>query len=97
MSRHRAPEELLLDYAAGTLPEGPALAVALHVAEEDVRAQLAARRARLDAGQVDVPNGELGHGSHQGTWFVAQPPVQGLAYEMDVRGRVNLLMADGDL
>ena len=31
------------------------------------------------------------------TWFVAQPPVQGLAYEMDVRGRVNLLMADGDL
>ena len=31
MSRHPAPEELLLDYAAGTLPEGPALAVALHV------------------------------------------------------------------
>jgi putative transcriptional regulator len=32
MSRHPAPEELLLDYAAGNLPEGPALAVALHVA-----------------------------------------------------------------
>ena len=32
MSRHPAPEELLLDYAAGTLPEGPALAVALHAA-----------------------------------------------------------------
>ncbi len=32
MSRHPAPEELLLDYAAGTLPEGPALAVSLHVA-----------------------------------------------------------------
>lgn len=32
MSRHSAPEELLLDYAAGNLPEGPALAVALHVA-----------------------------------------------------------------
>lgn len=32
MSRHPAPEELLLDYAAGALPEGPALAVALHVA-----------------------------------------------------------------
>ncbi len=29
---HLAPEELLLDYAAGALPEGPALAVALHVA-----------------------------------------------------------------
>ena len=32
MSRHTAPEELLLDYAAGALAEGPALAVALHVA-----------------------------------------------------------------
>ncbi len=32
MSRHSAPEELLLDYAAGTLPEGPALAVSLHIA-----------------------------------------------------------------
>ena len=32
MSRHPAPEELLLDYAAGALPEGPALVVSLHVA-----------------------------------------------------------------
>ncbi len=32
MSRHPAPEELLLDYATGALPEGPALALALHVA-----------------------------------------------------------------
>lgn len=32
MSRHLAPEELLLDYAAGALPQAPALAVALHVA-----------------------------------------------------------------
>jgi putative transcriptional regulator len=32
MSRHPAPEELLLDYAAGVLPEGPALAVALQAA-----------------------------------------------------------------
>ncbi len=32
MSRHPAPEELLLDYAAGALAEGPALAVALQVA-----------------------------------------------------------------
>ncbi len=29
---HPAPDELLLDYAAGTLAPGPALAVALHVA-----------------------------------------------------------------
>jgi putative transcriptional regulator len=32
MIRHHAPDELLLDYAAGVLPEGPSLAVALHVA-----------------------------------------------------------------
>ena len=32
MSRHPAPEELLLDFAAGALPQAPALAVALHVA-----------------------------------------------------------------
>ena len=32
MSRHPAPEELLLDYAAGALPAGPSLAVELHVA-----------------------------------------------------------------
>ena len=32
MIRHHAPDELLLDYAAGVLPEGPALALALHVA-----------------------------------------------------------------
>lgn len=30
------------------------------------------------------------------TWHVAHPPVRGLTYEMDVRGRVDLLMADGD-
>ncbi|NQW49903.1 MAG: cupin domain-containing protein [Rhodospirillales bacterium] len=32
MSRHPAPEELLLDYAAGALSDGPALALAVHVA-----------------------------------------------------------------
>ena len=32
MSRHTAPEELLLDYAAGALAEGPALVVAVHAA-----------------------------------------------------------------
>jgi putative transcriptional regulator len=37
---HPAPEELLLDYAAGVLAAGPALAVALHVALDP-----AARRA----------------------------------------------------
>jgi putative transcriptional regulator len=32
MSRHPAPEEMLLDYAAGALDQGAALAVAVHVA-----------------------------------------------------------------
>src|SRR5262249_62126640 len=40
MSRHPAPDELLLDYATGALAEGPALAVSLHVALDP-----AARRA----------------------------------------------------
>jgi putative transcriptional regulator len=33
---HQAPEELLLDYAAGALPEGPSLVVSLHVALDPV-------------------------------------------------------------
>jgi putative transcriptional regulator len=45
MSRHPAPDELLLDYAAGVLPEGPALAVALHVAL-DATAHRTVRRLR---------------------------------------------------
>ena len=32
MIRHAAPDELLLDYASGALAEGPALAVAVHLA-----------------------------------------------------------------
>ena len=36
MSRHTAPEELLLEYAAGILPEGLALVVALHAALQAV-------------------------------------------------------------
>ena len=54
MSRHTAPEELLLDYAAGALAQGPALAVALHVALDPV-----ARRA---VGQLDAMGGALMEG-----------------------------------
>ena len=52
MSRHPAPDELLLDYAAGVLPEGPALAVALHVALDPASRRMvraAARRRRRAA------------------------------------------------
>ena len=51
MSRHPAPEELLLDYAAGALPEGPALAVALHVALDPA--------ARLLVGNLSALGGAL--------------------------------------
>lgn len=54
MSRHTAPEELLLDYAAGALAQGPALAVALHVALDP-----AARRALQ---RLDVIGGALMEG-----------------------------------
>jgi putative transcriptional regulator len=40
MSNHRAPEEMLFDYAAGTLPPGPALAVAVHVALDPAARQV---------------------------------------------------------
>lgn len=57
MSRHPAPEELLLDYASGALPQAPELAVALHVALDP-----AARRAvgRLNAVGGALIEGEAG-------------------------------------
>jgi putative transcriptional regulator len=51
MSRHPAPDELLLDYAAGVLPEGPALAVSLHVAL-DPEARLAVERLQAVGGAL---------------------------------------------
>ena len=42
MSRHTAPEELLLEYAAGILPEGLALVVALHAALDPAARRVAA-------------------------------------------------------
>jgi putative transcriptional regulator len=51
MSRHPAPEELLLDYAAGALSEAPALAVALHVAL-DPQARRAVERLNAVGGAL---------------------------------------------
>lgn len=53
MSRHPAPDELLLDYAAGALPEGPALAVALHVARDPVSRRVVERLRDLGATLID--------------------------------------------
>jgi putative transcriptional regulator len=64
MSRHPAPEELLLEYAAGVLPEGPALAVALHVAL-DPAARRTVDRLQAVAGEMleqSPPAGEDGLG-----------------------------------
>lgn len=51
MSRHPVPEELLLDYAAGTLSPAPALAVALHVALD--------RQARRAVDRLNAMGGAL--------------------------------------
>lgn len=51
MNRHPAEAELLLDYAAGALPEGPALAVAVHVSMN--------RRARAQVANLEAIGGAL--------------------------------------
>ena len=58
MSRHPAPGELLLDYAAGALPAGPAFAVSLHVALDAESRRIvdglnAVGGALLEAGTAD--------------------------------------------
>jgi len=53
MSRHPAPDELLLDYAAGVLPEGPALAVALHVALDPASRRVVERLRDVGAALIE--------------------------------------------
>lgn len=53
MSRHPAPEELLLDYAAGALPDGPALAVALHVALDEQSRRMVGRLNALGGALIE--------------------------------------------
>ena len=47
MSRHPAPDELLLDFAAGALPSGPALALSLHVALDPAARRMVGRLEAL--------------------------------------------------
>jgi putative transcriptional regulator len=49
MSGHTAPDELLLDWATGALPAGPALAVALHVALDPLARDGARRLGEVGA------------------------------------------------
>ncbi|WP_428664302.1 ChrR family anti-sigma-E factor [Reyranella sp.] len=62
MSRHPAPDELLLDYAAGVLPEGPALAVALHVAIDPASRRVVERLRDVGAALIEgeATTGDLG-------------------------------------
>jgi putative transcriptional regulator len=53
MSGHTAPEELLLDYAAGALPRGQALAVALHVALDPVARRVVERLGALGGALIE--------------------------------------------
>lgn len=53
MSRYPAPDELLFDYAAGVLPEGPALAVALHVAIDPVSRRVVEGLREAGAALID--------------------------------------------
>jgi putative transcriptional regulator len=53
MSRHPAPGELLLDYATGTLAEGPALAVSLHVALDPGARRMVGGLAALGGSLLD--------------------------------------------
>jgi len=57
MSRHPAPDELLLDYATGVLPEGPALAVSLHVALDPAAQRTVSRLTALGGALLE---GEAG-------------------------------------
>jgi putative transcriptional regulator len=47
MSRHPAPDELLLDFAAGALAPGPALALSLHVALDPAAGRMVRRLEAL--------------------------------------------------
>lgn len=53
MSRHSAPEELLLDYATGALPQGPALAVALHAALDPAAARTVRQIGEIGGALLD--------------------------------------------
>jgi len=53
MSRHPAPEELLLDYATGSLAHGPALAVALHVALDPMARRMVERLGALGGALIE--------------------------------------------
>ena len=55
-SRHPVPEELMLDYAAGALADGPALAVALHLTLDPAARHMANGLAALGGALIEREN-----------------------------------------
>lgn len=68
MSRHQAPDELLLDYAAGALPDGPALAVAIHLALDPASRSAVDRLQAVGGALLDGEHGGE-HGGERGADF----------------------------
>src|SRR5262245_14987744 len=67
MSRHPAPDELLLDYATGVLAEGPALAVSLHLALDPAAQQVVNRLRTVGGALLEAETGaELGEAALAG-------------------------------
>jgi putative transcriptional regulator len=85
MSRHKAPDELFLDYASGALAEGPALAVALHAALDSATAKQIDRLANLGGalfeGDGDAPldDAELQKALGRIDGLLVDPPTQVVA------------------
>lgn len=68
MSSHPAPQEMLLDYAAGALAQGPALAVALHVALDPVARRTVERLGALGGALMEEgPHAEMDEAALQRT------------------------------
>jgi putative transcriptional regulator len=59
MSRHLAPDELLLEYAAGVLPEGLALVVSLHVALDPAARRTVERLREMAGAMLDEQDGPV--------------------------------------
>jgi putative transcriptional regulator len=81
MSRHPAPDELLLDYASGTLAEGPALAVALHAALDPVAAKTIDRLSTLAAAMIDVDAEAAATATNDADLARAMALIEGVAVE----------------
>jgi putative transcriptional regulator len=68
VSRHPASEELLFDYATGALAEGPALAVALHVALDPASRTIVSRLHALGGALLErEPGAPVDETALQGT------------------------------